>query len=189
MVWDVICVGGGISGLSAALYTSQAGLKTAVFDTGKSQILSVGRIMNYPGFPEGISGADLLEEISKQVEKYGAEIIGREIDNIAKKENRFALSSANEEYEASYVVLASNLYTHLLETLGFSLQVNPYVPSGKIRSASGIGFDGATAIENLFLAGLHANIPSQAVVAAGQGAYIGVTIASQAVGKSYMWHD
>lgn len=187
--YDVIIVGGGAAGLSAAIYTGGAKLSTMVFDTGKSQITRVSKVMNYPGFAEGISGTEWIESCRRQVSELGVELLNREITGIEQKSGLFTLSTEAEQYESRFLVLATNTDWKILEALGFEPEVNSLVPSGKISCVQGVGYSGETHIPNLYLAGLHTPIQSQAVVAAGQGANIGITIASKILGKSYMWHD
>lgn len=187
--YDVIIVGGGVAGLSAAIYTGGAKLSTMVFDTGKSQITQVSKVMNYPGFAEGISGTEWIERCRRQVSELGVELLNREITGIEQKPGLFTVSTEAEQYESRFLVLATNTNWKILEDLGFELEVNPLVPSGKIKYVQGVGYNGETHILNLYLAGLHTPVQSQAVVAAGQGANIGITIASKILEKSYMWHD
>jgi thioredoxin reductase (NADPH) len=74
-VYDVIIIGGGPAGSSAAIYTARADLKTLVIDKGLTAgaLGLTGRIANYPGIPEAISGAELLERIRSQALTFGAE--------------------------------------------------------------------------------------------------------------------
>lgn len=75
--YDVIIIGAGAAGLSAAVYTTRAMLKTLVLErqaTG-GQILYTGEIENYPGFPKGINGPDLAALYEEQARRFGAEIV------------------------------------------------------------------------------------------------------------------
>lgn len=75
--YDVIIIGGGAAGLSAAVYTTRAMLKTLILErqaTG-GQILYTGEIENYPGFPKGINGPDLAALYEEQARRFGAEIV------------------------------------------------------------------------------------------------------------------
>ncbi|MCJ7680630.1 MAG: FAD-dependent oxidoreductase, partial [Candidatus Aminicenantes bacterium] len=74
---DVIIIGAGPAGMSAAIYTGRGRLKTLVIEKGMpgGQILTSDWIENYPGFPEGISPFQLMQDFRKQAETFGAEIV------------------------------------------------------------------------------------------------------------------
>ncbi len=82
-VYDVVIVGAGPAGLTAAIYASRGRLKTAVLERNMAggQIALTDLVENYPGFPEGISGFDLSQKMKEQAEKFGAEM--REIEGVA----------------------------------------------------------------------------------------------------------
>lgn len=186
---DVVIIGGGISGGSAAIYTAQGGLKTIVVDTGKSQIKQVSNLYNYPGIKE-ITGSSLYETIKNQANAAGAEWIEEVAEEVKSTEAGFYVRLENgNEIETKYVILATNLQTALLENLGFELAVNEKVPSGKIKKVIGIDPDGTCHIPNLYFTSLLAGLPSQSVIAAGHGAAVGISIVSKETGVSYMWHD
>ncbi|MDP9728129.1 NAD(P)/FAD-dependent oxidoreductase [Alicyclobacillus tolerans] len=196
---DVLIVGGGVAGLSCALFTSKAGLSTLVIDNEDSQISDVKQIWNFPGIVEGISGEEWLSAARHQVQKYGGQFLTGQVTSLdvhspIKKvflePNKI---STNYEWEnpitTTYLVLSVNLGYQLLEDAGFSLAVNEHVPSRKIRYVEGVQYNGRTHITNVYIAGLLAHLPSQTVIASGQGAFVGIQIASQHLGKAFMWHD
>lgn len=76
-LYDVIIIGSGPSGLTAAIYATRANLKTLVIGGRKwgGQLMLTTSVENYPGFPEGIMGPDLMNAMRKQAEHHGAEII------------------------------------------------------------------------------------------------------------------
>ncbi|NMB54997.1 MAG: FAD-dependent oxidoreductase [Leptolinea sp.] len=76
-MYDVIIIGGGPAGATAAIYTARAGLNTLVVDKGLTAgaLGITGKIANYPGVSEPISGADLLEQMRRQAESFGAKFV------------------------------------------------------------------------------------------------------------------
>jgi len=76
-VHDVIIVGAGIAGLSAAIYTTRERLSTLVLEKmyPGGQILTTARVENYPGFPDPIGGMELADRLSRQAQRFGAEIV------------------------------------------------------------------------------------------------------------------
>lgn len=91
-MYDLIIVGGGPAGLTAAIYAGRGGLKTAVIESmvPGGQAALTERIENYPGFPDGISGFELMNAFYKQALNHGAEfifepVINMELNNTIKK--------------------------------------------------------------------------------------------------------
>src|SRR3990170_6648844 len=83
-VYDIIIIGGGPAALSAAVYAGRAVLRTVIFEkkvTG-GQILTSTLVDNYPGFPDGISGAELTELMESHAKKFGAEIKYEEVTGL-----------------------------------------------------------------------------------------------------------
>lgn len=74
--YDLIIIGGGPAGLTAGIHTSRLGLKTAVFEAGTlgGRAVEASMYENFPGFPEGIVGKELIEKMEKQISKFGAEV-------------------------------------------------------------------------------------------------------------------
>lgn len=82
--YDLIIIGGGPAGLTAAIYTCRAGFKTCIFESGVigGEAASTDLIENYPGFSEGISGLKLTENIANQAKKFGVDIITERVVKI-----------------------------------------------------------------------------------------------------------
>jgi thioredoxin reductase (NADPH) len=107
---DIAIIGGGPAGLAAALYASRGRAKTVVFERGipGGQIVTTDWVENYPGFPEGLSGAELGDLMAKQAETHGAVIRSfAPVDSIESVDGRFALTSEGERFEASTVIVAT----------------------------------------------------------------------------------
>src|SRR3989338_1559397 len=107
--YDVIIIGGGGAGLTAAIYTSRAKLKTLLFEklTPGGQIALTDIVENYPGFPEGVTGTDISMKMEEQAKKYGTEIQYEEILSISKTQGEFTLKAPKSEFRAKTIILAS----------------------------------------------------------------------------------
>lgn len=108
-VWDVLIIGGGGAGMTAALYASRANLKTALFEklVPGGQIAVTDMVENYPGFPEGVLGPDIAQKMQAQAEKYGTKFFYDEILSIQKKsDDSFEVKTAGEAHQARSVILA-----------------------------------------------------------------------------------
>lgn len=107
--FDIIVIGGGPAGLTAAMYASRSRMKTALIEKmgcgGQAAIADW--MENYPGFPEGISGFDLGQKFEEQAKKFGAEIILDEISALSKTGDGFKIATAGGEYSAQAVIIAS----------------------------------------------------------------------------------
>ena len=107
--FDVIIIGAGPAGYTAAIYTSRARRETLVI----SGILPGGQLMltteveNYPGFAEGIMGPELMSTMRNQTERMGATIIDDEVVNVDFKRRPFKILTNSEEYEADAVIIAT----------------------------------------------------------------------------------
>lgn len=109
--YDVIIVGAGPSGLTAALYTARRGLSVLVLsqDIG-GQAATTGTVENYPGF-DLIDGYELMTKFRTQAEKYGATIILDEVMKLEKISDGFIISTATNSYQSPALILAQGL-TH-----------------------------------------------------------------------------
>ncbi|MCX5750645.1 MAG: thioredoxin-disulfide reductase [Candidatus Saganbacteria bacterium] len=113
---DVIIIGGGPAGLTAAIYATRAGLKTTIIERALlgGMITTTGKIENYPGFPEGISGQELGQRMEEQAKKLGANIVYGSVSKISNgsKNKKVEIDSATTDghdkaYEAKSIIIAS----------------------------------------------------------------------------------
>lgn len=108
MIYDVIIIGSGPAGYTAALYTSRAFLKTVVlagFEPG-GQLTTTTEVDNFPGFPEGVLGPKLVTDMKSQVERFGAEI-KQEAVTAVEKGDVFTVKTAGTTYQAKTVIVAT----------------------------------------------------------------------------------
>jgi thioredoxin reductase (NADPH) len=107
--FDVLIIGAGPGGLAAAIYSGRSKLKTLVLErlaTG-GQIAVSELVENYPGFPKGISGAELTNNFKEQVLRFGANILTADVRAVNKKDNLFYVSTEYGEISGKTVIIAS----------------------------------------------------------------------------------
>ena len=107
---EVIIIGGGMAGLSAAIYLGRALRDVLVIDAGESLAMWEPEVQNYLGFPGAIDGCELLKRGRKQAEQYHAELLKEEIDQIRIEDGRFRLKGRKCEFEALKLLLATGVY-------------------------------------------------------------------------------
>ncbi|MEA1872117.1 MAG: thioredoxin-disulfide reductase [Chloroflexota bacterium] len=117
--YEVIIIGGGPAGLTAGLYTSRAGLKTLLMERGivGGQIINATLVENYPGFPQGISGAELGSLMHQQAVKYGLEVVAAEVTGIVQGQP-YSISTTEGDFEATAIIIAAGSEYRKLEVLG-----------------------------------------------------------------------
>ena len=105
----VIIIGGGCSGLTAAVYTSRAELSPLVIGgiNGGGQLTKTTEVENFPGFPDGIMGPELVSNIRKQAEKFGAEFLDTDVTKVDFSNRPFKIWAGDKEYSADAVIVAT----------------------------------------------------------------------------------
>jgi thioredoxin reductase (NADPH) len=107
--YEVIIIGGGPAGLSAGLYTSRARLNSLLIERGVvgGQIADAELVENYPGFPEGISGAELGQLMHQQATKYGLQTLLTEVAGIELQGEKKVVVTTKGNFTAKAVIIAS----------------------------------------------------------------------------------
>jgi thioredoxin reductase (NADPH) len=119
-IYDVIIIGSGPSGLTAAIYTTRASLKTLVIAGEKwgGQLMLTTEVENFPGFPEGIQGPDLMNNMRKQAEHHGAEIIDVKFTEGDFSKSPFTVKTPEKEYKGKSIIIATGADTKWLGVPG-----------------------------------------------------------------------
>lgn len=109
MVYDVIVIGGGPAGYTAALYAARAGLRTLVLEKlfAGGQMTQTQQIDNYPGFPNGIDGITLGMQMQEGARRFGVETVSTEVTDVELSPEVKVLSTPNGEYRARAVIIAT----------------------------------------------------------------------------------
>ena len=121
-MYDVIILGAGPAGLTAAIYTCRAGLKTMVLESamvgGNAAIAD--HVDNYPGFPFGILGGELMENFRQQAERFGAEIRMEQVTGVVNTPESKQVITTDNEYKARAVIIATGARRRTLTVAGES---------------------------------------------------------------------
>lgn len=119
----VVIVGSGPAGYTAAIYAARAKMNPILFEGYFSgppggQLMTTTEVENYPGFPEGITGPELMENFRKQAIRFGTEVFAEDIESVDFKKHPFILKSKNHTYHADAVIIATGANAKRLEIPG-----------------------------------------------------------------------
>lgn len=118
--YDVIIMGGGPAGLTAGIYTSRHNLKTLILEAGKLGGKAWGshRIDNYPGFPDGIAGKELMERFISQTMRFGAELREETVVGFSSLGETKMVQTRGGIYEAKAIIIATGIQKKQLSIPG-----------------------------------------------------------------------
>jgi thioredoxin reductase (NADPH) len=113
---NVVIIGSGPAGLTAALYTARANLQPLVIEglEAGGQLMITTTVENWPGYRDGIMGPDLMAEMRAQAEKFGAEIVQGQVTGVDLSRRPFTVRTAEAEYAASSLIVATGASARLL---------------------------------------------------------------------------
>ena len=106
---DVIIIGSGSAGYTAAIYACRAGRKTLILagSIPGGQLMITSDVENFPGFPEGVLGPELMEKLRRQAEKFGPEIIYDDVSFVDFSSRPFKVVAGGRSYEGKSVIIAT----------------------------------------------------------------------------------
>jgi len=119
-MYDVIIIGAGPGGMTAGIYAARAGYKTMILETGApgGQASTTETIENYPGFPGGVSGPELMMKFYEQTVSFGVEMDFQHVTSIEAEGNIKKVSAGDTTYEAQSIIIASGARPRVLGVKG-----------------------------------------------------------------------
>ncbi|MGB6596624.1 MAG: thioredoxin-disulfide reductase [Candidatus Acidiferrum sp.] len=117
---NVVIIGSGCAGLTAAIYAARANLKPLVIDGHEQggQLSLTTHVENYPGFPEGILGPELIENMRKQAQRFGAEFKAGAVNEVDLSHRPFKIIAGKDTYETKSLIVAAGASARLLGLKG-----------------------------------------------------------------------
>jgi thioredoxin reductase (NADPH) len=108
-MYDVVIIGSGSAGYTAAVYACRAGRKTLVLagSIPGGQLMITSEVENYPGFPEGVLGPELMEKFRRQAERFGPEIVYDDVSFVDFSSRPFKVVAGGKTYEGKSVIIAT----------------------------------------------------------------------------------
>jgi thioredoxin reductase (NADPH) len=119
-VRNVVIIGSGPAGFTAALYAARANLRPLVLKgiEAGGQLMLTTEVENYPGFPEGVLGPELMELMEKQAARFDAEMLHQSVSRVDLAERPFRIWSGDEEFRARTVIVATGASAKMLGVPG-----------------------------------------------------------------------
>jgi thioredoxin reductase (NADPH) len=113
---NVVIIGSGCAGLTAAIYSARANLKPLVLDGHEpgGQLSLTTHVENFPGFPDGIMGPELIENMRKQAQKFGTEFKSGAVNEVDLTKRPFKITAGKDTYETRTLIVAAGASARLL---------------------------------------------------------------------------
>jgi thioredoxin reductase len=173
---DVLVVGGGPAGLSAALFTEKNGLDTTVYDTDETW-MHKAHLFNYLGI-DSMDGSEFMDSSRAQVEEFGVDITEAEVTAVEQDGDEFVVTTDDGEATAPYLVLATGADRSLAEALGCAFD----------DDVVDVNVSMETSVEDAYATGAMVRDQEwQAIISAGDGGAAALDILSKEEGEHF--HD
>jgi len=183
---DIAVVGGGASGLAAAVFTVRYGLETTVFDGGKAAITQCAHVENYLGFPGGVSPERFLELGRAQATHEGAAVRDERVTAVRPHEAGFVVETVDGECLAERVVVAAAYDGDVLAPLAEALDAGGSDADVEADDLFVPTAAGRTEVDGLYVAGWMSDETAHQVgVNAGHGARVGLALARDDMSERY----
>ena len=185
-MYDLAIVGGGSAGASAATFAGRAGLQTVVVD-GDKGMTRRAMLNNHLGFPDGITGPELVDQGQKQAEKAGATWIKADVTTLENRDGGFALTTSDgQSVEAREILLATGANLDLARSAGVETRAGT---EPRIAEVIAVNAEGRTNQAGIWAAGVSAGASVHTIITAGEGARVAINIISGQKGERWVDHD
>lgn len=185
-MYDLAIVGGGTAGASAATFTGRAGLQTVVIDADKGMTRRA-MLNNHLGFPEGVTGPDLVDRGQAQAEKAGAAWLKTDVTALEARDGGFALTTGDgQTVEAREVLLTLGANLDLARAAGLEIRAGA---EPRIAEVIAVDAEGRASVSGVWAAGVCAGASVHTIITAGEGARVAINIISGQKGQRWVDHD
>jgi thioredoxin reductase (NADPH) len=186
-MYDVAIVGGGPAGASAATFTARAGLQTVLIDADAGMTRRA-MVNNHLGFPEGVSGPDLVDNGKLMAARAGAKVVaGKVVDLHRTSDEAFSIGTEDgEAYEARQVILTLGANPELARQAGITTKPGT---EPRIKEVVDVDAEGRTSLAGVWAAGTAAGVSVHTIITAGDGARVAVNLISGTKGERHVDHD
>jgi thioredoxin reductase (NADPH) len=186
-MFDVAIVGGGPAGASAATFTARAGLQTVLIDADAGMTRRA-MVNNHLGFPEGVTGPDLVDNGKLQAARSGAKVVhSKVVDLHSTGDEAFSVSTEDgESFEARQVILTLGANPELAKQAGISTKPGT---EPRIKEIVDVDAEGRTSLLGVWAAGTAAGVSVHTIITAGDGARVAINLISSTKGERHVDHD
>lgn len=182
---DILIIGAGPAGGSAALFAAKAGKKVVVVDNDHG-LTKRAWLDNHYGV-NGISGPDLLAVGKEQATKFGAEFVQDKANLIEQADHGLRVKTeSGAVYEAQHVIIATGFGMDVVEASGIQTAAGKEPRVAKIVDVDG---EGRTSMPHVWAAGVIAGVSMHTIVTAGDGAKVAINVLSEMNGQRHVDHD
>jgi len=182
-LFEVAIIGAGPAGASAAIFTSKAGLKTLLIDSGQS-MTKRALLRNHYGIKD-ITGPQIIEIGKEQAVDFGAVLVESKVQEIFHADSYFHIQLENDSFDTKQIIIATGALTDLAKKIGLAIKpgIEPY-----IRSIIQVDASGKTHIPGIWAAGVAAGSSVHTIISSGDGARVAINLISEKLGRRYVDH-
>jgi thioredoxin reductase (NADPH) len=186
-MYDVAIVGGGPAGASAATFTARAGLQTVLIDADAGMTRRA-MLNNHLGFPEGVTGPDLVDNGKLMAARAGAKVVAGKVVELQKTDDTgFAVRTEDgESFEAKQIILTVGANPELARQAGITTKPGT---EPRIKEIVDVDVEGRTSLPGVWAAGTAAGVSVHTIITAGDGARVAINLISGTKGERHVDHD